>query len=394
MMEQAWERKTEQAGDAFSLPGWIYRDADFFEAEKEAVFRTAWQIVCHINDIPQTGDYHTFPLLGENIVVLRGDDGEVRAFHNHCRHRAARLLDGNSGNCGKKVTCPYHAWTYSSRGELVGVPHRQTFAAFDAKDYPLHRVEHEIFAGFIFIRLASGGPSVADMMKPYEAEIAHYRFEELQPIGRVTLRPRDVNWKNVADNYSDSLHITVAHPGLTRLFGFGYGIEAEEWVDKMWGRLVDKPSLNPSERFYQTYLPDVAHLPDDRKRLWTYFKLWPNNAFDIYPDQVDFMQFLPLSPTRTMIREIAYALPDERREMKAVRYANWRINRKVNIEDKTLIERVQEGMGSTAYATGPLGANEVCLRNFARRMRSLIPESRLLEAPAPGWRQKRVLSFK
>ena len=375
--------------DAFSLPGWIYRDADFFEAEKEAVFRTAWQIVCHLNDIPETGDYHTFPLFDENIVVLRGDDGEVRAFHNHCRHRAARLLDGNSGNCGKKVTCPYHAWTYSTKGELVGVPHRQSFAEFDLADYPLHKVDHEIYAGFIFIRLKGGGPSVAEMLAPYAEEIVQYRFEELQPIGRVTLRPRDVNWKNVADNYSDSLHIRVAHPGLTRLFGFGYGIEAEEWVDKMWGTLVDQPSSNPSERFYQKYLPDVTHLPEERKRLWTYFKLWPNTAFDIYPDQIDFMQFLPLSPTRTMIREIAYALPDDRREMKAARYANWRINRRVSVEDKALIERVQGGMGSQAYQTGPLGKGEVCLKSFARRLRNLIPESRLLEAPAPGWKGRR-----
>ena len=80
--------------------------------------------------------------------------------------------------------------------------------------------------------------------------------------------------------------------------------------------------------------------------------------------------------------------------MKAVRYANWRINRKVNIEDKTLIERVQEGMGSAAYSTGPLGANEVCLKNFARRMRALIPESRLLEPPAPGWRRNRAVTLK
>jgi len=392
MLESA--RDAAPADDAFSLPGWIYRDEDFFAAEKEAVFRTSWQIVCHLNDVPRPGDYHTFAFLDENIVMLRGDDGEIRAFHNLCRHRAARLLDGHSGNCGRKVTCPYHAWTYSTRGDLVGVPYRQSFSDFDASGYSLFRVEHEIYAGFIFIRLQPGGPSVAEMMAPYNHEIAHYRFEELQPIGRVTLRPRDVNWKNVADNYSDSLHIAVAHPGLTRLFGSGYGIEAQEWVDKMWGRLIDQPSTNPSERFYQRHLPDVAHLPDDRKRLWTYFKLWPNNAFDIYPDQVDFMQFLPLSPTRTMIREIAFAVPDQRREMKAVRYANWRINRQVNNEDKGLIERVQAGMASGAYATGPLGAGEVCLKSFARRMRQLIPESRLLQAPEPGWKRHRAITMK
>jgi phenylpropionate dioxygenase-like ring-hydroxylating dioxygenase large terminal subunit len=210
-------------------------------------------------------------------------------------------------------------------------------------------------------------------------------MEELVPFGRVTLRPRTVNWKNVADNYSDGLHITVAHPGLTRLFGKGYGIEAEEWVDKMWGQLRDQPSSNRSERAYQRYMPDVAHLPPERKRLWTYFKLWPNVAFDIYPDQIDFMQFIPISPTETMIREIAYALPDDRREMKAVRYLNWRINRQVNAEDTDLINRVQAGMGSSSYTVGPLGKQEVCLRHFTRKMRALIPETRLDRKPARGW---------
>jgi len=88
------------------------------------------------------------------------------------------------------------------------------------------------------------------------------------------------------------------------------------------------------------------HLTDDRQRLWTYFKLWPNVAFDIYPDQIDFMQFLPVSATQTLVREIAYVHPDNRREMQASRYLNWRINRRVSLEDKKLIERVQAGMGS------------------------------------------------
>jgi phenylpropionate dioxygenase-like ring-hydroxylating dioxygenase large terminal subunit len=194
-----------------------------------------------------------------------------------------------------------------------------------------------------------------------------------------------VNWKNVADNYSDGLHINVAHPGLTRLFGRGYGVEAEEHVDRMYGDLLDRPSANPSERAYQALLPEVPHLPASHQRRWLYFKLWPNTAFDIYPDQVDFMQFLPVSPTETMIREISYAVPDGRREMKAARYLNWRINRRVNEEDTALIAGVQAGMGSASYTPGPLGESEVCLRSFARKLRRLIPEARLDRPPAPGW---------
>jgi len=355
--------------DASSLPAWIYHDADFFEAEKRAVFRGSWQLLCHLNDIPGAGDYHTLDFLGESLLAVRGEDGEVRSFHNVCRHRASRLLDGASGNCGARIACPYHRWTYALDGRLVAVPQLKAFPGLDLQQHGLAPLEHEVYMGFVFVRLEPGQPSVREMMAPYANELAAYRMEQLVPQGRVTLRPRQVNWKNVADNYSDGLHINIAHPGLTRLFGKGYGIEAQPWVDKMWGGLLDAPSGNWSERLYQRFLPAVEHLPSERQRLWTYFKLWPNVAFDIYPDQIDFMQFLPVSPTETMIREIAYVHPDSRREMRATRYLNWRINRRVSLEDKALIERVQTGMGSSSYTMGPLSEGEVCLRSFARRMR-------------------------
>src|SRR5690348_4948430 len=95
-------------GEAVGLPGWIYRDPEFFELEKELVFRQSWQIVCHVNDVPRSGDFHTFEFLGQAVVVIRGEDGQVRSFHNACRHRAARLVDGPKGRCGRRITCPYH----------------------------------------------------------------------------------------------------------------------------------------------------------------------------------------------------------------------------------------------------------------------------------------------
>ena len=104
--------------------------------------------------------------------------------------------------------------------------------------------------------------------------------------------------------------------------------------------------------------------------------------FDVYPDQIDFMQFIPLTPTSCLLRESAYALDDERREMKAARYLNVRINRSVNQEDKDLIERVQAGMGSSSFATGPLGREEFQLRKFADQIRTAIPIARRPERPA------------
>ena len=377
--------------DRWSLPAWTYRDPEFFDAEMTRVMRPSWQVVCHVSDIANAGDWQTLGFLGESILVIRGEDMNVRAFTNVCRHRGSRLLSSASG-CARRLTCPYHGWTYGLDGRLVGVPGKSDYPGLDMAAHGLAAVEHEVWRGFIFVRLAGGGPSVAAMMAPYEQLIAPYRLDELRALGRMTLRPRAVNWKNIADNYSDGLHIVVAHPGLTRLFGHSYGVEAAEHVDRMWGLIAEQPSAKLSERMYQRALPRVEYLPEDAQRQWLYFKLWPNVAFDIYPDQVDFMQFLPVSPTSTMIREINYAIPDERREMKAARYLNWRINRQVNAEDTALITRVQQGMMSSSFTSGPLGESEVCLRSFCRKIRALIPEARLRSPPAAGWSQKDTLN--
>jgi phenylpropionate dioxygenase-like ring-hydroxylating dioxygenase large terminal subunit len=370
--------------DGMSLPGWLYHDPEFFEAEKSAFLRAAPQVVCHESEIGQAGEWRSLEYLGESVIVIRGDDGEVRAFANVCRHRGSRLVDG-TGGCAKVLTCPYHAWSYARDGRLVGVPHRNEYPGLEPDTLGLVPVALEQWRGFLFVTLEPGAPSVAEMMAPYEAEVAPYRFEELRAIGRVTNRPRKLNWKTIADNYSDGLHIPVGHPGLTRLFGRNYKIEAREHVDRMEGELIDRPSTNSTERAYQHYLPQAEHLPPSHRRKWLYYKLFPNVAFDIYPDQVDFMQFLPVSATESVLREVSYGLPDERREMKAVRYLNWRINRRVNAEDTELISRVQAGMQSPSYVAGPLGTSEVCLRSFAQKLRKLVPEARLATPPAAGW---------
>jgi phenylpropionate dioxygenase-like ring-hydroxylating dioxygenase large terminal subunit len=364
--------------DARSLPGWVYHDREYHAVEMRRVIRPAWQIVCHDSDIAAPGDWRTLDYLGESVVVIRGGDGRIRAFANVCRHRGSRLVDGAEG-CARRLTCPYHGWTYGSDGRLIGLPNKADYGHLDPAEWGLVPIELESWRSFLFVRLEGGGPTVAEMMAPFEAQIAPHRFEDVRALGRITMRPRTVNWKNVADNYSDGLHINVAHPGLTRLFGTGYEIEAGPHVDRMAGNLLERRSTNLSERAYQAFLPEGAG------RSWLYFKLWPNVAFDIYPDQIDFMHFVPTGPTGTMIREISYAIPDDRREMKAARYLNWRINRRVNDEDTVLIRRVQEGLASSFYTPGPLGESEVCLRSFARKLRRLIPEARQDSPPPPGW---------
>src|SRR5690242_16634236 len=172
-----------------SLPGWLYFDPEFFEAEKRAFLRAAPQVVCHESEIRAAGEWRSLEYLGESVIVIRGDDGKVRALSNVCRHRGSRLVDG-SGGCAKVLTCPYHAWSYARDGRLVGVPHRNEYPGIEPEKLGLAPVALENWRGFLFVTLEPGSPAVAEMMAPYEHEVEPYRFEELRVLGRVTVRPR------------------------------------------------------------------------------------------------------------------------------------------------------------------------------------------------------------
>ncbi|MEE8371266.1 MAG: aromatic ring-hydroxylating dioxygenase subunit alpha [Sphingomonadales bacterium] len=372
-----------------SLPAWTYRNAEFFELEAEALFRSSWQLVCHLSNIPQVGDYFTFDLLGDSLFVIRQKAGNgndaIGAFHNVCRHRASRLLDGPSGNVRRRITCPYHAWAYERDGSLAVVPFREQFEGLDPAKHCLAPVVMEIFAGFIFLRITDdGGPSVAEQFAPVMDELSLYRLEELSPMGRVTLRPRPVNWKQIADNYVDALHIPVAHPGLSSLVGNSYAIDVAGDIHIMTSQLKPTPKAGWSERAYSEILPRIDHLPGPAGRRWLYYRMWPNLAFELYPDQISFMQFIPISATESLIREIPYALPDDRREMHLARYLNWRINRVVNAEDTELVARVQAGMSSASFTSGHFAKTEVCLIDSARRIRAALPIAACQQEPEPG----------
>src|ERR1700690_1477842 len=94
-----------------ALPAWVYNHPELTRLELERILKPSWQIVCHVNSIPKPGDYITLDLGPESVVALRDRAGGIRAFHNTCRHRGARLLD-NAGSCPATITCPYHGWTY------------------------------------------------------------------------------------------------------------------------------------------------------------------------------------------------------------------------------------------------------------------------------------------
>ncbi|MFZ5790322.1 MAG: aromatic ring-hydroxylating oxygenase subunit alpha [Pseudomonadota bacterium] len=372
-----------------TLPAWTYNNAEFFALERERLLLSNWQIVCHVAEIAEPGAYATFEFLGERALVMRGEDGEIRAFHNTCRHRAAAVAQGRFGRCHGALRCFYHGWTYGLDGRLRAVPGEADFPGLDKSQYGLKPLPTEVWMGFVFVRFGAEGPSVAERMAPYAAEIARYRIAEMVPHREPYHVEIPVDWKNVMDNFLEGYHVPVGHPGLYRLFGNNYHLDVKAGdVSRAVAHMRDKPSANWSERHYQRLLPDLDYLPSDRRRAWAYYTVLPNLAFDVYPEQIDLFHVVPLGPGRCALRGRAYRLPglapDLERRLDACRYLSWRINGPVLEEDNLLVESVQRGLESSGYKVGVLSRKEICVRQFHDMIRRRLPVARAHDAPPAG----------
>ena len=369
-----------------TLPAWTYQNAEFQALEKEAIFMRSWQLVGHVSELKKPGDYLRFDVLGESAVVVRDQQGKLRAFHNVCRHRAFRLVDKPAGHCGSLLTCRYHGFSYDLSGRLVAVAAGEDFEGLDKSQYGLVPIELESYLGFVFIRfVADDGPHVREQLAPFHEALELYRTEAMTPLMTIATNDIRADWKVAVENNIEAYHVPIAHPGLQRLYGRTYTLEVQPLgVSRGGGSLHDEQSTNWSERHYQRVLPDIAHLPPDRKRAWLYYSLFPNVAFEFYPDQIAFYQLLPVAPGRSVSRAGAYALADDRREMRAARYLNGRINRQVTREDVDLVEGVQCGVTSRGYRVGQLSRREARVRQFQALLREKIPVAGCLEAPEAG----------
>jgi phenylpropionate dioxygenase-like ring-hydroxylating dioxygenase large terminal subunit len=367
------------------LPAWTYENDELSALEYQRLVLPSWQIVCHESEIPKAGDYVTFDLQRDSILVIRDSEGTLRGFQNVCRHRGARMLDGK-GACRGRIVCPYHGWNYDLQGRLRGVPSEDTFPGLDKASHGLLPVALDTLFGFVFVRVAGGGPSLAEMWAPFLKDLAPYRLDEVRRVGQVWTDEWHCDWKVAIDNNLENYHIPLGHPGYHRLLDAEMvGEFSDHGVTRSRAVLSETPSKNWVERLYQRLAPEVlTDMAPEYRRHWMFFHMLPNLGFDVYADSVDFFQILPLGPGRCQVRAAVYALPDSRREAKLLRYLNARINRKVAQEDQDLSERVQQGLRAHGYNPGPLSGYEVAVRQFHDLIRARIPAARLDEAPTPG----------
>ena len=346
----------------------LYVDPVALAREQEAIFARSWQLGGHVADLAEPGRFLTVQVGAESVLVVRGDDGELRAFRNVCRHRAARLREGR-GDCGKAIRCPYHGWTYRTDGSLIGVPEGRGFPGLDKGELGLLTARVETFAGLVFVTLDEDLPPLAEQLAGLEDKLAPYGLERMTRFSESSSN-QPANWKIVADNYLEGYHVPIAHPGLMRLLDYQrYDVEVFDGYVLFEAPLREKPSGNRLERAYQKLVRPLPGLRPEDERVWRYVYIYPNTTIDLYPDQVTTWQINPSGIDGTHDVYACYRAPNPSALMRGVQRLNQRLNIDVSEEDRVLVTRVQDGMRTAGWQPGPLGEREAAVAWFADRVR-------------------------
>lgn len=371
--------------DRSGLPGWSYHSKAMLDLEREKLFLTHWQVVGHESDIPNPGDWLAFDMLGERAVVMRGADGVARAFHNLCRHRGARVVDGSQGSCKGSIVCPFHGWVYNLDGTLRGAAQPRSFGEMKREDFGLKPIEMQDFHGFFFLRFSPGPqPDVAKLMVPFDADFASYRMRGVVPVqtpGWSTDLP--VNWKSVRDVDNEGYHVPLAHPGLQDLYGRTYRDHyLADGLSMSIGWFGDVPGKLWSVRNYGRVSPDRPDLAPHLQKAWTYYGLFPNTVFSMTPEGVQFYHDIPVTEGMTRLTGRAYRRPDETRQQRLARYLAYRIDRATSVEDQQLSIWSNESMKSSAFEGFHLSDLEYGVRRHHDGLRRLLPVLALAAAPS------------
>ena len=362
------------AEDNHTLPAWIYNDQHFFELEQQKIFNSNWIIACHVNEIPNPGDFVTLNFMRHRALVTRLDDGSIKAVHNTCRHRAHQVVAAPAGNCKRVHICPYHGWTYNQDGTVRGIP-GGTDQQFKQAGCGLPKIESEVFVGFVWIRFGSEGPSVAERLAPHAKLLQAFQIDKMIPNNDTMVEQHDVDWKNMMDNYLEGYHVAMGHPALNGMMESAYDVTADSAGGTSFAthRLKDEPAGGPDQREYLSVLPDFPHLPDDHARRWSYLSLFPNVNIGLQPDSIDFFVVYPLGPGRAEFRSASFSAPDPRPEVQQAREVAGRIWSVVQEEDNQLTYSVQRGLEGGSYQYGYLAPAEPAVRAFRDWIQARLP---------------------
>jgi len=322
-----------------TIPSSWYTDPAFHQVDRDAVFAQSWQNIGAADQVREPGQFLVGTVADNPVIVVRDQDGELRAFYNVCKHRGGplALCDGQA----KSLRCQYHGWTYLLDGSLRGVPKMDRSELFDKKDFGLVPIKVDLWEGQVFVHLGADPHPVAETFQGIVERIAPTSVGGLKFARRVDYEV-GCNWKVYVDNFLEGYHVPFVHPELVSLFEYSqYRTEVFDRYNLQWTPL---DASTPS--------PYSGNGADDGGGQAFYYWVWPNYMLNILPGRLQTNVVEPLGPDRCRVvfryfyRDIVSA------EGMARLDADHAYSDKVQAEDREICERVQAGLGSRAYDKG------------------------------------------
>ncbi|MBC7312990.1 MAG: aromatic ring-hydroxylating dioxygenase subunit alpha [Rhizobium sp.] len=371
-------RQLKNRRDGFSLEQPFYIDQDYFRLDMETIWYRDWLFVGHDCEIPRAGNYFTAQIGDYPVVIVRGKDQVIRAFHNTCRHRGHRVCTQERG-ASAKLVCPYHQWTYDLDGSLVFA--RQMGETFDKSEFGLKTVHCESVAGYIFICLANEAPDFAPVRATIEPFLAPHRLAEAKVAHRNTIIEKG-NWKLVWENNRECYHCAGNHPELCRTYPeapSATGVQgakddpviAEHWARCEAAGLPSEFTIDPTGQFRVARMPLIQDaesytmsgkravrrpLSDDvnishigTMLLFHYPTTWNH----ILGDHAISFRVLPISAEETAVTTTWLVHKD------AVEGVDYNLDELTHVwnmtndQDRSIVEENAFGIRSPAYEPGP-----------------------------------------
>ena len=340
---------------AWTIPSPWYFDQSVAQLEHDNVFATTWLVVGRVDQVQKKGEFFTADIGGEPIVVARGEDNQLRAFYNVCRHHAAAVVTEAQG-CAKQFRCPYHGWTYGIDGALKGMVEFEGVCNFDRAKNGLVPVKVDTWENFVFVNLDGKAMPLKDFLGAIPGIVAPLQLTKKMKYFDRRVYTLNCNWKVYVDNYLDGgYHVPHAHKGLSSVIEYTkYTIENFEHAC-----LQSSPLSSDAK--------SESGVAATRQGRAFYLWIYPNFMLNAYEGVMDTNLVLPLAVDKCAV-VFDYYFSDVSKKAAKKNQASIKVSEKVQEEDEAICDAVQRGLASRAYVAGRLSVRREAGEHLFHRL--------------------------
>ncbi|MDH3691561.1 MAG: Rieske 2Fe-2S domain-containing protein [Gammaproteobacteria bacterium] len=385
LVDSVCARASDSVGAAMSLDPACYDSAALYELECQRIFLREWLCVGHVDQFPGPGDYRCVDLIGEPLVVVHGQDGEIRVLSRVCRHRSVEVVAG-AGNITRFV-CPYHAWTYALDGQLVAAPHMQNSERFQLSDICLPEFRTEMWEGFVFVNFDADAKPLGERLSGLTELVKRYRVNDMRTVHEKQY-DCEWDWKLMVDNFVEAYHHMGSHRETVEPYYPAKGAVSEPFRPE-YG-VVHMPRNRKAFEEDDEYLPTIDGLNEDERNRLSVITIYPTHLIALTDHALYWLQVLPKAAGRMVLRACLCVPPETvaRQDLKELVKEYFDDFLEVNKEDMEVCAAVQRGLRSRFAQSGRLSHLEEPLTHFYRYLALQLGRQNSAQSLRLGRRQR------